>query len=344
MDCESAMLTRCRILKTFFFGVRFELIPMGRIISGHRHIKKRLTQARVSCGRLLYRSSRKSWNAFPPQAMAILDETPKAPRVTVSAKRLRHRPARSHLRPDLLWAGPAHRPAYPDLRYRSDRGRCGLRMARAHPGRGAADRTLRDRLFRLRSLHDLQRPSAGHDRNGGQGTGADDALLACSSLRWRSFWMTAAALRPFLRSCSSRSGHWPCHNAAHHVSAGSFAGWKTLGDQKLTHSVIVLIMAVVTISPLRPRRWWWIALLVAAIVMLFLSGERKGWVAAALAVFMALVISDQGGIGRRAVRRTLGVALSAAGLIAIASILAPFRALSREAALQLDGFRDPAAF
>ena len=114
------------------------------------------------------------------------------------------------------------------------------------------------------------------------------------------------------------------HNAAHHVSAGSFAGWKTLGDQKLTHSVIVLIMAVVTISPLRPRRWWWIALLVAAIVMLFLSGERKGWVAAALAVFMALVISDQGGIGRRAVRRTLGVALSAAGLIAIASILAPF--------------------
>jgi len=58
--------------------------------------------------------------------------------------------------------------------------------------------------------------------------------------------------------------------------------------------------------------------------MLFLSGERKGWVAAALAVFMALVISDQGGIGRRAVRRTLGVALSAAGLIAIASILAPF--------------------
>lgn len=113
-------------------------------------------------------------------------------------------------------------------------------------------------------------------------------------------------------------------NAALHVSAGSFAGWKNLGDQKLTHSVILLIMAVVTISPLRPRGWWWIALLIAAVVMLFLSGERKGWVATALAVFMALVISDQGGIGRRAVRRTLGVALSAAGFVAIAAILAPF--------------------
>ncbi len=113
-------------------------------------------------------------------------------------------------------------------------------------------------------------------------------------------------------------------NAAFHISAGSFAGWKTLGDQKLTHSMIVLMMAIVTISPLRPRGWWWIALLIAAVVMLFLSGERKGWVATALAVFVALVISDQGGIGRRAMRRTLGVALSAAGLIAIAAILAPF--------------------
>jgi O-antigen ligase len=113
-------------------------------------------------------------------------------------------------------------------------------------------------------------------------------------------------------------------NAALHVSMGSFAGWKTLGDQKLTHSVIVLTMAVVTISPLRPKGWWWIAVLIAAVVMLFLSGERKGWVATALAVFVALVISDQGGIGRRAVRRTLGVALSSAGLVAIAAVFAPF--------------------
>jgi hypothetical protein len=74
------------------------------------------------------------------------------------------------------------------------------------------------------------------------------------------------------------------HNAYAHVSQGAFAGWKTLGDQKLTHSMIVLIMAVVTLSPFRPRGWWWLALLVAAIVMLFLSGERKGWVAATLAI------------------------------------------------------------
>jgi O-antigen ligase len=109
-----------------------------------------------------------------------------------------------------------------------------------------------------------------------------------------------------------------------HVSQGAFAGWKTLGDQKLTHSVIVLIMAVVTLSHVRPRGWWWIALLVAAIVMLFLSGERKGWVAAGFAIVMALMISDEGGIGQRAVRRTAGVALAAACLVAIAGVLAPF--------------------
>jgi O-antigen ligase len=114
------------------------------------------------------------------------------------------------------------------------------------------------------------------------------------------------------------------HNAFAHVSQGAFAGWKDLGDQKLTHSVIVLIMAVVTLSHVRPRGWWWIALLVAAIVMLFLSGERKGWVAAGFAIVMALMISDEGGIGQRAVRRTAGVALAAACLVAIAGVLAPF--------------------
>jgi O-antigen ligase len=83
-------------------------------------------------------------------------------------------------------------------------------------------------------------------------------------------------------------------------------------------------MAVVTLSHFRPRGWWWSVLLVAAIVMLFLSGERKGWVAAGFAIVMALMISEQGGIGQRAVRRTVGVALAATGFVAIAAVLAPF--------------------
>lgn len=114
------------------------------------------------------------------------------------------------------------------------------------------------------------------------------------------------------------------HNAAHHLAQGTFAGWKDLGDQKLTHSVIVLVMAIVTVSPFRPRGRWWTLLLIAALVLLFLSGERKGWVAAPLAVFAALMVSDRGGIGWRTLRRTGGIVLAAAGLVAVAAALAPF--------------------
>jgi O-antigen ligase len=113
------------------------------------------------------------------------------------------------------------------------------------------------------------------------------------------------------------------HNAYVHVAEGSFAGWKDLGDQKLTHSVIVLVMAAVTVSPFRPKGAWWTILLVAAVAMLLLSGERKGWVATGLAVVVALVISSHGGIGARALRRTLLVGAGAMGVIALTALVAP---------------------
>jgi len=114
------------------------------------------------------------------------------------------------------------------------------------------------------------------------------------------------------------------HNAGVHIADGSWAGWKSLGDQKLTHSMIVVVMSTMTVSKLRARGWLWIVLLVLAVVLLFLSGERKGWVATGLAVLAALVISDRGGIGSRAVQRTLWVVICTCAALALAAVLAPF--------------------
>jgi hypothetical protein len=87
-------------------------------------------------------------------------------------------------------------------------------------------------------------------------TSADTALkelvqmcsLGRSSWRWRSFSMTAGSMSVFLAVMLVTLWALALHNAYAHVSQGAFAGWKTLGDQKLTHSMIVLIMAVVTLS------------------------------------------------------------------------------------------------
>jgi O-antigen ligase len=112
-------------------------------------------------------------------------------------------------------------------------------------------------------------------------------------------------------------------NAGVHIADGEISGWKQLGDQKLTHSVVFVMMAIMTASPLRPKRWWWFALLVLAFVMLILSGERKGWVAAAPAIFLALLVSDWGGIGRRALRRTAAATIGALALLGIVTAIAP---------------------
>ncbi len=113
------------------------------------------------------------------------------------------------------------------------------------------------------------------------------------------------------------------HNVYVHAAQGVFAGWKDLGDQKLSHSMIIVIMAAITVSPFRPKGFWWVCLLIVAVVLLFLSGERKGWVATALAVFCVLAISDHGGIRWRALRRTCGVVAGAGVLLALAALIAP---------------------
>lgn len=113
-------------------------------------------------------------------------------------------------------------------------------------------------------------------------------------------------------------------NGFFHASRGMYAGWKELGDRKLAHSVIFVLMVIITVSPLRPKGWWWVALLVLAIVFLLLSGERKGWIAAFIGVMCALMISDDGGIGRRALVRTFSALVGIAAVIGVAAILAPY--------------------
>ncbi len=71
-------------------------------------------------------------------------------------------------------------------------------------------------------------------------------------------------------------------NAAHHLSLGRLAGWKALGDQKLTHSVVLVMMVPLIALVSQRMRWLLLILLPVALAFLILSGERKGWAAAGI--------------------------------------------------------------
>ncbi|MEM6577883.1 MAG: O-antigen ligase family protein [Pseudomonadota bacterium] len=114
------------------------------------------------------------------------------------------------------------------------------------------------------------------------------------------------------------------HNGYFHLSRGSFAGWKDLGDRKLTHSVLFVVLVIISFSAFRPRRPWWTLLLVVTVVFLFLSGERKGWAAAIAATVIALMIADGGGVDRKTLRRVSTFILGGGALIALVALLSPY--------------------
>jgi O-antigen ligase len=70
-------------------------------------------------------------------------------------------------------------------------------------------------------------------------------------------------------------------NAAWHLGQGIWSGWKTLDEPKLSHSLLVVLLAAL---PVRSRPRGFGALMALALAMLILSGERKGWIAAAGAI------------------------------------------------------------
>lgn len=134
---------------------------------------------------------------------------------------------------------------------------------------------------------------------------------------------TAQATRLFVMSFLAALWILALYNAYYHVSAGAIAGWKGLGDQKLTHSVIVVVLAALMLSPDRDRTRWLAPMLVFALILMFLSGERKGWIAAAVGLLPMMLISDRGGLDRRTAARTCCVLALGAALIAVVAVVAP---------------------
>jgi hypothetical protein len=135
----------------------------------------------------------------------------------------------------------------------------------------------------------------------------------------RSFLTTGGVWAVFLGVMLATLWALALHNAGFHIAAGAYAGWKDLGDQKLTHSVIVVIMSVVTLSALRPRGWWWIALLVLAVRDAVPVGRAEGLGGGGDRGRGGADDIGPGGIDARA----LGIGLGAAACVAIATLLAP---------------------
>jgi hypothetical protein len=65
--------------------------------------------------------------------------------------------------------------------------------------------------------------------------------------------------------------------AGWHISTGKIAGYKELGDAKLSFSLFSLFATVKYILHRRPNRQ--IFIVVGSLILVLLSGERKGWVA-----------------------------------------------------------------
>ena len=95
------------------------------------------------------------------------------------------------------------------------------------------------------------------------------------------------------------------YGAYWHVSRGIFSGWKELGEQKLSFGfLLVIVVGLSHPSMLTGRKQT--LLLIGALALVLFSGERKGWIAAALACFAMMAISGRGYISKRMVNRLVG--------------------------------------
>lgn len=117
-------------------------------------------------------------------------------------------------------------------------------------------------------------------------------------------------------------------NAAYHLSLGSISGWKNLGDMKVTHGVVLIVMAAIALAlPTRLKRMqrllWW-GLFLVAVLFLFLAGERKAWLAATPSLLLIVLQSDAGGLRWQAVNRILIVGVGTALAVLAIFSLAPF--------------------
>lgn len=106
--------------------------------------------------------------------------------------------------------------------------------------------------------------------------------------------------RVFLRTLLVGSGLIAVTVALWHVSQGSYAGYKRLGDSKLIFSLFALLAVVRYMSDKENGGFW----VFFAVLLALLSGERKGWVALAGSVAIVYMVI-QGVSLRRALTRML---------------------------------------
>lgn len=126
-------------------------------------------------------------------------------------------------------------------------------------------------------------------------------------------------------------------NAGYHIGHGTWSGWKRLDEPKLSHSLFVVLLAV--IGGTFDIRWrGWIPLLALSVLLMILSGERKGWVACGAAILAAeLFVPPFGGFRAG---RTLRQVLSLTVILCVTIVAAPHVPYLEK---QLESSRDFAA-
>ena len=127
-------------------------------------------------------------------------------------------------------------------------------------------------------------------------------------------------MRPFLMCLLLSLWIVAIYNATYHLSLGIVSGWKELDEPKLSHSIIVTILAVAALTYSGLSRGWKVMLGVA-LVFLLLSGERKGWLGAIFGIFMASLISSSGVLEKRTIMRALALFGSILVLLVAAVLL-----------------------
>ncbi|SLN74399.1 O-Antigen ligase [Pseudooceanicola marinus] len=115
-----------------------------------------------------------------------------------------------------------------------------------------------------------------------------------------------------------------------HVSRGMFSGWKELGEQKLSFGFLLVIVVGLS-HPAMLTGKKQVLLLLGALALILLSGERKGWIAAALACFAMMTVSGRGYVSKRMLNRLVVFLAGGLVVILVTTLIAPaFPYLNRQ--------------
>lgn len=112
-------------------------------------------------------------------------------------------------------------------------------------------------------------------------------------------------------------------NAVHHLTIREYSGWKSLGDLKLTHAILLLaLIALLTSDRIKASGFSLYSLFICiaiSLLMVVLAGERKSWLALVPALLFLTLQTDLGGFRRRALARCFIIGLL--GFAIVASVI-----------------------